>query len=33
MVMHFGCLFRYTVFRNVLTSRKVGQNVAVCQEW
>jgi hypothetical protein len=31
--MHSGCLFRCTVFRNATTARKVGQNMAVCQEW
>jgi hypothetical protein len=31
--MHFGCLFRCTVFHNVMTARKVGHNMMVCQEW
>jgi hypothetical protein len=31
--MHSGCLFRCTFFRNVMTTRKVGQNKAVSQEW
>jgi hypothetical protein len=31
--MHFGCLFRCMVFSNAMTARKVGQNMAVSQEW
>jgi hypothetical protein len=31
--MHFGCLFRCVVFSNATTARKVGQNMAVSQEW
>jgi hypothetical protein len=31
--MHFGCLPRSTVFHNATTTRKVGQNMAACQEW
>jgi hypothetical protein len=31
--MHFGCLFRCMVFRNVMTGRKVAQNMVVSQEW
>jgi hypothetical protein len=31
--MHSGCLFRCTVFRNVTTARKIGQNMVVCQDW
>jgi hypothetical protein len=31
--MHSGCLFRCPVFCNAMTARKVGQNMAVCQEW
>jgi hypothetical protein len=33
MVMHSGCLFRCTIFHNMMTARKVGQNMVVCQEW
>jgi hypothetical protein len=31
--MAFGWLFRCTVFHNATTTRQVGQNMAVCQEW
>jgi hypothetical protein len=31
--MHIGCLFRCTIFYNVTMTRKVGQNMVVCQEW
>jgi hypothetical protein len=31
--MHSGCLLRCTVFLNATKARKVGQNMAVCQEW
>jgi hypothetical protein len=31
--MHSGCLFRCTVFHNVMMARKVGQNMEVSQEW
>jgi hypothetical protein len=33
MVMHFGCLFSLTVFRNARMTRKVGQNMEVSREW
>jgi hypothetical protein len=33
MVMHFGYLFRCTVFCNAMTARMVGQNMDVSQEW
>jgi hypothetical protein len=33
MVMHSNCLFKCTVFCNATTTRKVGQNMEVSQEW
>jgi hypothetical protein len=31
--MHCSCLFRCTVFHNMMMARKVGHNMVVCQEW
>jgi hypothetical protein len=33
MVMHSSCLLRCIVYCNMMTARKVGQNMVVCHEW